>query len=375
MEFYLNDEREIVRNAVREFTDREVRPLAEKIDQEDYFPTELFRRMGELGFLDLFVPEEYGGNNADLTTFCIVVEEVSKASATLGMSLIAHSCLSQGLVTLMPDCELKRRVLPELVSGQKIGCTSSTEPCGYGNQTAYATRAVSDGDDFVITGQKVFATNIGAADYYFVDCVLDEPGPRGLILVEKGTPGFTIGESEDKVGWRGSNSGTLYFDNVRVPQTNLVSKDSTIAGYFEVVACGACALGISEEAYDMLWNYAMQRMHASGKPYPLEYQVMRIRMMENLAKINAIRSMTYAETANNDTGTPNLVNGFLIKPTCFQYAEEITSQSMNLFGGVGVVKGTGIERLWRDAKVGLIGGAAYDLCLDTASMVRIAGLA
>ena len=365
MEFWMNDERELVRESIREFVATEVEPLARKIDEEDYFPAELFPKLGELGFLDLYVPEEYGGSNLDLISHAIICEEISKVSPTLGMCLIAHSALAMTMINKMPDGEEKSKWLPELVSGKAIGCVATTEPCGNGNPGGFATFVTEDGDDYVINGQKSMATNIGVSKYYMVEAA-DPAGEHTFYVVEAGTPGFTVGKAENKVGWRGSHTGTLYFENVRIPKSHKLPNTFLDASYFEMVGSGAVALGIAETAWDKAWTYAMNRKTAEGVPFPVQYQVMANRFMEALGKIDCIRYLTYAEALGFVSGAPDPVHSTLVKPNAFKLAEEVASVCIDMCGGVGLSIDTGVERMWREAKCGMIGGGQYDLLLDIA---------
>lgn len=190
MEFYMNEQREVVRESVRAFVAEEVRPIARQMDEEDVFPVKAFRRAGELGLLDLNVPEEYGGSGVDLTTHCMIIEEVSKASAALGMCMIAHSGLAMTVLNVLGTPEQKAKWLPKIVSGETIASYAMTEPCGNGNDGAYSTVAKWENDGYRINGTKCFVTNIEPADIYIVKAVTGNPGVFSYLLVERDTPGF-----------------------------------------------------------------------------------------------------------------------------------------------------------------------------------------
>ena len=378
MPVYMNEQRELIRASVREFADKELRPVSSKIDTEDAFPVELFKRAGELGFLDLAVPEEYGGAGMDLTSHCVVIEEIAKASATMAMCMIAHSGLAMTAVNVLGTPEQKAKWLEPLVTGRAIGVYCMTEPCGNGNDGAYSCKAVVDGGDLVINGTKIFCTNVGVADLFVVKAVTSD-AKCSYIMVEKGTPGLNVGKIEDKVGWRGSSTGVVNFDNVRVPMANLLGPinqgvDIAVQCVFnEMIACGACTLGISEEALDITLNYTSHRPHKDGVCFPFKFDVMRVRMAEARSKINAIRGATYLASMDYDAGKPDFINSVMVKPYSYKAAEEITSVCMDLHGGVGVVRDAVIERLWRDAKVGLIGGGQYDNLLSTCGAMMVMG--
>lgn len=380
MPHYMNEDRALIRNVAREFAEKEVRPVATEIDRSDRFPVELFKRCGELGFTSINVPEIYGGSGIDLTSFTIVVEEIAKESATLGIILVAHAGLAATVVAVLGTDEQKRKWLTPLAAGEKIGVYCMTEPTGNADPSMYSCTATKDGDDYIINGTKIFCTNIGVADYYVVKTVTGELNPavgegRTYFMVEKDTPGFSVGKIEDKLGWRGSNTGTLYFKNVRVPAGNMLGPFNRGDGaclqpvYYEMTSIGAVALGLAERAYEKTMSYVLARPVKSGLPFYFHFETMRTRLTEMKMNIEAMSSYIYTQTAMVDCGEIDLPASILVKPFCFGNAEKICSTAIDLHGGVGVVRETNIERLWRDAKVGTIGGGQSDNLMDMAGMM------
>ncbi|HWQ74360.1 MAG TPA: acyl-CoA dehydrogenase family protein [Syntrophomonas sp.] len=380
MPHFMNEDRELIRNIAREFAEKEVRPLAAEIDRNETFPVELFKRCGELGFTSINVPEEYGGSGIDLTTFSIVIEEISKECATLGMCLIAHAALAVAVVAVGGSEQQKQKWLTPMASGEKIAAYCMTEPSGNADQSTWTCTATQDGDEYVINGTKIFCTNIGVSDYYIVKTVTGEYDPAAgagntYFMVEKGTPGFTVGKLEDKVGWRGSATGTLYFKNVRVPAENMIGPfnqaNTAIPHpvFYEMTSAGACALGIAEKAYSKTHTYTLSRVVKSGLPFYFYFETMRTRIGEMKMNIEAMRSLIYNQTTMVDNGEIDMPTIIMVKPYCFKAAENICSVAIDLHGGVGVVKETGVEQLWRDAKVGMIGGGQYDNLIDMAALM------
>lgn len=380
MPHYMNEDRELIRNIAREFTEKEVKPVAGEIDKDDKFPVELFRRCGELGFTSVNVSEEYGGSGIDLTSFSLVIEEISKESATLAMCIIGHAALAATVINDAGTEEQKKRWLPPLVSGKSIGAYCMTEPTGNADPSMYSCTAVKDGKEWVINGTKVFCTNIGVADYYIVLTVTGEfnrvkKAGRTFFMVEKNTPGFSIGKIEDKFGLRGSNTGTIYFKNVRVPEENMIgpfnSADSVAPQtlYYEMTVAGASALGIAERAYEKALNFSLARTIKTGTPYYYNFQLVRGKLTEMKMDIEAMRSFIYDQTTSIDNGEINIPVAILVKPYCYRKAEMICSLAIDLHGGIGVVKEAGVERLWRDAKIGMIAGGQYDYLIDVAGKV------
>jgi alkylation response protein AidB-like acyl-CoA dehydrogenase len=386
MPHYLNEDRELIIATVREFVENEVKPQAKEIDRSDQFPLDLFRRCGELGLTNLYVPKEYGGSDLDLTTFSLIIEEISKECATLGMCLIAHAGLAATVVNYFGTDEQKKKWLVPLAKGEAIGVYCMTEPTGISDRSMWTCTATPDGEDWIIDGTKVFCTNIGVAEYYVVLAVTGPVGPTGqpattYFMVEKDYPGFEVGQIEDKVGWRGSNSGVLYFRQVRVPQQNMLGplhQAATLAqtALFEMPSAGACALGLAEAALAKAFAFALNRPLGNGQSYYMGYESMRTRLQEMRLDVEAMRSFIYDTTTNIDKGEVDAPTAYMMKAYCFKKAESVCSQAIDLHGGLGVVIDTGIERLWRDAKVGMIGGGQYDNLLDlSAKIVGLTALA
>jgi len=235
----------------------------------------------------------------------------------------------------------------------------------------WSCTATKDGDDWVIDGTKIFVSNIGVADYYVVKTVTGEydattGAGQTHFMVEKGTPGFRVEKIEDKLGWRGSNTGVLRFDGVRVPALNklggfnLATAECPHIYYCEFVACGGVALGMCETAYEMAFQYALKRPTKSGTPYYFVYESMRTRLAAMRADVDALRGYIYDRTSRIDEGEISMGHSLLVKAYAWRVAERVCSQAMDLHGAVGVVKGSGVERLLRDAKVGQIGGGQYE---------------
>ena len=375
MPHYMNEERELIRNIAREFTEKEVMPVAMEIDKNESFPIDLLKRCGELGFAGINVPEEYGGSGIDLTSFAIVIEELSKGCATLAMCLIGHAALATTAVNVAGTEEQKKKWLARLATVEGLAAYCMTEPTGNADQSLWSCKATKEGKDWVINGTKVFCTNIGVADYYIVMTVTDDlnnPKKSGhtYFMVEKGTPGLSIGKIEDKVGLRGSNTGTIYFKNVRVPEENMIgsiNQAETVAPqtlYFEMVASGASALGIAESAYEKAFTFSLQRTVRNDIPYYFNFELVRAKLTEMKMEIEALRSFVYDQTTRIDNNEVNLPIAILVKPYSFKKAEMICSLAVDLHGGLGVVKEVGVERLWRDAKIGMIAGGQYDYLID-----------
>lgn len=378
MPFYLNDERASAQEAAREFAERECAPLVEKVDKEDYFPRELFKRAGELGFLGIGVPEELGGSGFDCTTLCLVAEEISKVMPTLGQIIMSHTGLSVRSLLQMQDAEIQQQWLPGALSGDLVGVCCLTEPCGNSDMTGWQTTAVREGDEWVINGGKIFCTNVGEADYYIVAAKTDEFDlTKGYgatsFLLPKGTPGVQVGKIEDKIGWRGSSTGCIDFTNVRVSDRYRVSMENLMLAMWdtgwELIAEGACGLGIAEAAYEKAKTFAKQRLMPDGMPYYYRHQTMRTRLTEMKTKIESMRGMVYMIADQFDRGEEYAPDFMMIKPYTAKMACEVCSTAMDMYGGLGICRDVEIERYWREAKVCMVGGGQYDIQLDQVGLM------
>ena len=383
--WYLNDERELIRNAARDFAQQELAPVALEMDASEEFPLKQFKRAGELGFLGITTPKEYGGAGADYTSLALVYEEIAKVAPTLCVGMGAHSILAGELISLLGSDDLKRRYLAPAATGEKILACAQTEPVGAMNQTEWSCRAVEDGDDFVINGEKIFCSNLKVADAYVVLCVtsdkVDPVTKQGIsaIIVDADTPGLTCGEYEKKLGWHGSASGTLSFTDCRVPKANLCGPlGGGLAGLMisatnEFMTCGPIGLGMAEAAYDMALKYTRERMQR-GKSLYDNYQVVRHMLVDMWTRIESLRGFVYGTFAEKDEGKKLLAKGRLMKIQGAITSEYVARQAIQLFGGLGVCNEVGVERFWRDAKVLAIGGAAIEALRDDVSLMIANGI-
>lgn len=377
MPFYLDEERKIVQEIARKYAETDLAPEVEKVDEEDYFPVELFRKAGEHGLLGFGIPEEQGGNGMDLTALCVASEEISKVMPTMGQIIMSHTGICLHYLPHLVDEATRKEYISGSCSGKYIGVSCQTEPCGNSDMTGQSTKAVKDGDDWIINGQKIFCTNVGVADYYLVTAItdtIDMSKAYGFteFFVPKGTPGVSIGTIEDKIGWRGSSTGTIYFDEVRVPDKWRVGPAHgyfTLDGSWELIAEGACALGIAEAAYEATLKYAKTRCMPNGVPYYYMHETMRTRITEMKMKIEAVRGMVYMIADMSDKGENVTPDYMLIKPYSALCAQDICSVAIDLHGGNGVCRDIKIEKYWREAKVCMIGGGQYDLLLDGAGLM------
>lgn len=383
--WYMNENRELIRDSAREFAQKELAPVALEMDASEDFPMAQFKRAGELGFLGITMPQEYGGMGADYTTLAIVYEEIAKVAPTLCVGMGAHSILAGELIMLLGSDELKRKYLAPAATGEKILACAQTEGVGAMNHEEWSCRAVEDGDDFIINGTKIFCSNLKVADAYVVLCVtsdhVDPVTKQGIsaIIVDADTPGLFCGDYEQKLGWHGSASGTLSFVDCRVPKTNLVGPlGGGLIGLMtsatnEFMTCGPIGLGMAEACYDAAYEYALSRVQ-KGKSLYDNYQVVRHMFVDMWGQIEAMRALVYSVFSEKDEGKLCLAKGRLMKIQGATVAEYVARQAIQIFGGLGVVNEMGIERFWRDAKVMAIGGASLEALRDDIARMIAGGM-
>lgn len=378
--WYLTEERELMRNVAREFVEQEVKPVALELDKKDEFPLRLLKRAGELGFLGITFPEEYGGLGGDWTTLALVTEEISKVSPTLAVVMGAHSVLAGGILNVLGSHEQKLKYLAPAAKGEIILAMAGTEAAGGANYGEFTTRAVLDGDEWVINGTKLFITNIHYADIYIVVAVTSPPdapkAAHSLFLVPKDAHGLELGKPENKLGWNGSSTGTVYLRNVRVPKENMLGPEgkTMLPFYFsatdEFMICGPMALGMAEACYEKAFQYAHERMQGGKSMYD-KYEVVRHKLVNMWIEIEALRGMVYTAIAKRDSGQMILGEGRALKIKGYRVAEYVANEAIQIHGGLGTIVDTGLERFWRDAKVLAIGGGSIEaLTEDIANILK-----
>ncbi|HEY5249085.1 MAG TPA: acyl-CoA dehydrogenase family protein [Dermatophilaceae bacterium] len=378
--WYLTDEREAILNTVTEFVTKEVTPVAMEIDRTGEFPLALFKRAGELGLLGVTVPEEFGGLGGDQTTQALILEEIAKSLPVLTVAMGAHSLLAGGLIEMLGTVEQKKHYLVPAASGEIVLACGSTEAVGGSNQVEFSTRAVLEGDEWVLNGGKVLISNIGVADVYVIVAVTSEhvdpltKAGVSAFIVPADTPGLGIGKPEHKLGWHGSATGSISFTSCRIPKENLLGPlGSCLQAMFvsataEFLSCGPVSLGIAEGAYAMALAYSLER-EQQGQTLFDRFQVTRHKLVRMYGEIESLRALVYSTYAERDRGDLCLANGRLLKVKGAEVSEYVAREAIQLFGGVGTVVDTGVERYWRDAKVMAIGGASVEALMDAIAVL------
>jgi alkylation response protein AidB-like acyl-CoA dehydrogenase len=359
MNFELTEEQRMVKKAIRRFVEKEVAPLVEEAEAHGKFPLHLFRRMGELGYLCVRYPLEIGGGGTDKITECILAEELNRICAGIAAGLMVQGGLATGPIYRFGSQELKERILLPAIKGEKIGAFALTEPDVGSDAASIKTRAIGDGDHYILRGSKTFITNGPICDYAVVAATVD-PSRKAegisLFVVEKGTPGFAVTRKLDKVGNRSAETGELLFDDCRVPKSNLIG-DKEGVGFEQIrdtltsgrITYGGRSTGVAQAAYEASLKYARDRIQF-GRPI-IEFQVTRFKLAQMAMKIDIMRSYTYRVARLYDAGQRVMKEASMLKLFCAETLQEILSQSMQIHGGYGYTMEYPVQRYWRDGRL------------------------
>lgn len=358
MNFQLTKQQELVRQMVREFTVNEIEPYAAENDKTGIFPLETFKKLGEYGVIGLPYPKEYGGSGGGYMAYALAVEEISKADASIGISYSVSTSLCAGPIYMFGTEEQKRKYLPDLLSGRKLGSFGLTEPNAGSDAAGQQCIAELKGDHYVLNGQKIFITNSPLADTFVVFAMTDRSkGTRGIsaFIIEKGFPGFSIGQVEDKCGIRAAQVAELIFEDCIIPKENLLGKEGKGFGIAMKTLDGgrigvaAQGLGIAEGAFEEAKKYMKERKQFGKELY--KFQGLSWMMADMDMKIEQARLLLYKAACDKDQGLPYTVSAARAKLACTDAAMEVTTQAIQLLGGYGYMKDYPLERMMRDAKI------------------------
>ena len=358
MDFELSQDHKVLRDSVRDFVVKEIKPIAMQIDEEHMIPDSLVKKMGEMGFLGSYLPEEYDGAGLDMLSYAIVVEEVSKACGSSGVLISAHTSLACGPIYTFGTEEQKKKWLPALNTGRTIGCFLLTEPDAGSDAGAIATTYKRDGDDFVINGSKIFITNGGYKGtgvlFATSDKNLKHKGVSAFII-DLQTPGVEILKNEKKLGIRGSYTTAFALDNVRIPAANLLGEEGqgfkiamdTLNG--GRIGIASQALGIAEGAFDLALAYSKERKQF-GHPI-CDLQAIQFKLADMYARIETSKLMTYKAACLKDAKKNYTMESAMCKMLASEAATYVTKEAIQIHGGYGYIVDYEVERMYRDAKI------------------------
>lgn len=358
MDFTLSKEHQMLRTLFRDFAENEVKPLAEELDEEERFPVETVEKMKKYGFLGIPFPKEYGGQGCDTLSYIMCVEELSKVCGTTGVIVSAHTSLGSNPIKQFGTEEQKQKYLVPLAKGEKLGAFGLTEAGAGTDASGQQTKAVLEGDHYVLNGTKIFITNAGYADTYIIFAMTDKSkGNHGIsaFIVEKDFPGFSVGKKERKMGIRGSATAELIMENCIVPKENLLGKEgqgfkiamATLDG--GRIGIAAQALGIAEGAFNETVAYVKERKQF-GKPLA-RFQNTQFVLADLKARIDAAQLLVYRAAIAKDTMERFSVESATAKLVAAETAMEVTTKCVQLMGGYGYTREYPVERMMRDAKI------------------------
>jgi len=362
LDFSLTDEQKFFQKTVREFCDKEIKPIASKIDKEEYFPKDLYKKMGKIGLMGMTVPQKYGGAGIDRISYMIALEEISRLCGSTGLNVEAHNSLGLGHIYEKGTEDQRKQYLPLLTKGEEFAACALTEPNAGSDASATHTTAVLKGNEWAINGTKQFITSGDIAKVTTVMAMTDKSkGARGIsaFIVEKDTPGFNVGQIEDKVGLRGSHTAELIFDNCRIPKENLLGEMGMgFIGAMNILdrgrtAVGAMSVGIARGAFEDALEYAKKRQQF-GKPIG-KNQAIQWMLADMATEIDAARLLVYRAAYLEDQNVRFTKEASMAKLFASEIAMRTAIKAIQIYGGNGYMREYPLERYYRDIKLCAIG--------------------
>ena len=353
---------------IRDFAEKEIRPYIMEWDESQQFPVHVFKKLGELGLMGVFIPEEYGGSGFGYLEYVTVVTEIAKVCGSIGLSVAAHNSLCTGHIYYHGNDAQKKKYLPKLASAEWIGAWGLTETGTGSDAGGMNTTAVKDGDHWVINGSKNFITHGISGDIAVVIVRTGEKGDShgmSAFIIEKGTPGFSAGKKENKMGMRASETAELIFDNCRVPAENLIGKEGE--GFVQSmqildggrISIGSLALGIAKGAYEAALKYSKERVQF-GKPIA-QFQAIGFKLADMATKIEAAELLLNQAAFLKNSGKNLTRESAMAKLYASEVACEIANEAVQIFGGYGYTKDFPVEKFYRDAKLCTIGEGTSEI--------------
>ncbi len=364
----LTEEQQMIQETARRYADSELAPSAAHLDETGEFPVERFAKMGELGFLGLVVPAEYGGMGNDTVSYAIVIEELARGCGSTALGVAAHNSLACGPIVLMGSEEQKQRFLPELASGEAIGAFCLTEPQAGSDASNTKTTAVRKGDKYILNGTKIYVTNGGWARYLVATAVTDpSAGAEGIsaFVIENDFPGFVIGTKEKKMGLRASGTFEIVFDNCEVPAANLLGSEgggfSTFMKTLEGgrISIGAFALGLAQAAIEAAIKFGRERKQFDTPI--IDFQANQMKVADMATEIHAARLLIHDAAQRKDRGEEFGRYASMCKLFASEMAMRVTDQAIQMHGGYGYCREYHVERFYRDAKLAEIGEGTSEI--------------
>jgi len=368
MDFLLTQEQEILRDSVKNFAEKEIRPRIKESDTKGEWPVELTQKLADMGLLGIVIPPEYSGAGYTNVDYVIILEEVSKVDPSVGLVVAAHNSLCSNHINLFGNEEQKKKYLTRLASGQTLGAWGLTESEAGSDAAALKTRAVKDGKEWVLNGTKRFITNGSLAEIHVVIAITDpEKGRKGIsaFILEKGTEGFKPGKKEDKLGIRSADTSELIFEDVRIPAENILAEEG--GGYRQAMAIldggrvsiAGFSLGIAAGALEASLKYAKERVQFS-KPIA-DFQAIQWMLADGFTELEAARLLSYRAAYLEDQGKKIPKESAMAKLFASELAVKASSMAVQIFGGYGFTKEYPVEKFYRDSKLATIGEGTSEI--------------
>jgi alkylation response protein AidB-like acyl-CoA dehydrogenase len=364
----LSENQIIIRDTIRDFAEKNIRPVIMEYDEAQKFPMEIMKQLGELGFLGILVPEEFGGAGLGYVEYALIIEELSKVDPSIGLSVAAHNGLCTNHINLFGNYEQKKKYLPDLASGNKVGAWGLTESFSGSDAAGLKSTAIKNSDNWILNGSKQFTTHGTVGETYVVMAITNkEAGKKGIsaFILEKGMEGLIIGKKENKLGMRASDTTQLAFENCKVPVKNLLGEEGM--GFINSmkvleggrISIAACSVGLAQGCLDASLKYSQERKQF-GKQLA-DFQAIQFKMAEMATNIEAARLLTYRAAAMKDAGIPNTKEAAEAKLFASEIAEKAASEAVQIFGGYGFIKEYPVEKFYRDVKLLTIGEGTSEI--------------
>ncbi|MEW5844290.1 MAG: acyl-CoA dehydrogenase family protein [Bacteroidota bacterium] len=357
------DENQIaIKNTIREFAEKQIKPRVMEFDEAQKFPMDIMQQLGELGFLGILVPEEFGGSQLGYVEYALVVEELARIDPSISLSVAAHNGLCVNHINMFANDELKKKYLPDLAGGRKIGAWALTEPGSGSDAAGMQTTAVKEGDHYILNGTKNFITHGGVGETAVVMAITDKSkGKKGIsaFIVEKGTKGFLVGKKENKLGMRASETTQLAFDNCKVPVENLIGNEGE--GFTQAmkileggrISIASLSVGLAQGCLESALAYSKERKQF-GKALS-EFQATQFKLADIATDVEAARIMTFKAARLKDEGKNILDIASKAKLFASEIATKAANEAVQILGGYGFTKDYPVEKFYRDVKLLTIG--------------------
>lgn len=368
MNFDYNETQLMIAQSIKDFAEKNIRPYIMEWDEAQIFPLPLFKQLGEMGFMGVLVPEEYGGSGLGYHEYITVIEEISKVDPSIGLSVAAHNSLCTNHILTFGNEEQKKKWLPKLATAEHIGAWGLTEHNTGSDAGGMNTTAVKDGDFWIINGAKNFITHAISGDIAVVVVRTGEKGDsKGMtaFVFEKGMPGFTSGKKENKLGMRASETAELVFDNCRVPDTNRLGEVGQ--GFVQAmkildggrISIGALSLGISKGAYEAALKYSKER-HQFGQPIS-SFQAISFKLADMATEIEASELLLHKAAFLKQEHRPVTTSGAMAKMYASEVCVKVANEAVQIHGGYGYTKDYPVEKFYRDSKLCTIGEGTTEI--------------